>query len=140
MDGSSTSDIPNLTKEICMRRKTLIAISVAAAFALPLTVQAAGDKAKSADTASPSASQGASSSGAEKMFQALDKNKDGAISREEAKGSPHDKDFATLDKNRDGKLTRQEHAAAPEHAGEKAATGSTSAPSGTSGTSGKPKY
>ena len=29
-------------------------------------------------------------------------------------------------KNRDGKLSRQEHAAAPEHANEKAATGGTS--------------
>lgn len=104
-----------------MRRRTLIAISVAAAFALPLTVQAEGNK----------ASQGASNSGAEKMFQALDKNKDGFITREEAKGTPHDKVFASLDKNSDGKLTRQEHAAAPEHAGEKAAAG---------GASGKPKY
>jgi Ca2+-binding EF-hand superfamily protein len=59
------------------------------------------------------------------MFQALDKNKDGSITREEAKGTPHDKDFATLDKNNDGKLSRQEHAAAPEHAGEKAAAGGT---------------
>jgi ABC-type uncharacterized transport system substrate-binding protein len=30
-----------------------------------------------------------------------------------------------LDKNNDGKLSRQEHAAAPEHAGEKAAAGGT---------------
>jgi len=107
-----------------MKRTTLIAISVGAAFALPLTVQAGGDK----------ASQGASSSGAtgaEKMFQSLDKNKDGALSRDEVKGSPHDKDFAKLDKNNDGKLSRQEHAAAAEHASDKAAAG---------GTSSKPKY
>jgi len=108
-----------------MKRRTLIAISAAAAFALPLTVQAGGDK----------ASQGASSSGAEKMFQSLDKNKDGALSRDEVKGSPHDKDFATLDKNSDGKLTRQEHAAAPEHASDKAGAGSS-----TGGTASKPKY
>jgi len=114
-----------------MKRRTLIAISAAAAFALPLTVQAGGDK----------ASQGASSSGAtgaEKMFQSLDKNKDGSLSRDETKGSPHDKDFATLDKNNDGKLTRQEHAAAPEHASDKAGAGSST--SGTSGTGSKPKY
>lgn len=126
-----------------MRRRTLIAISVAAVFALPLTVHAGGDKAKSADTGA-SASQGASSSGAEKMFQALDKNKDGFISREEAKGTPHDNDFATLDKNRDGKLTREEHAAAPEHAGEKAGAGGTGAASteskSQSNTEGKAKY
>lgn len=108
-----------------MRRRTLIAVSIAAAFALPLTVQAGGDKQSASGAAA-----GASQSGAEKMFQALDKNKDGFITREEAKGTPHDKDFAKLDKNNDGKLSRQEHAAAPEHAGDKAAAGGTSGPSG----------
>jgi hypothetical protein len=99
-----------------MQPRNLIAISIAAAFALPLTAQAGGDK----------ASQGASgNTGAEKMFQALDKDNDGFISRDEAKGTPHDKDFAMLDKDNDGKLTRQEHAAAPEHAGDKAASGAT---------------
>lgn len=109
-----------------MRRRTLIAVSIAAAFVLPLTVQAEGNKAKSGDA-------GAGASGAEKMFQTLDKNKDGFISRDEAKGTPHDKDFAKLDKNSDGKLTPQEHAAAPQHAGEKAASGGTSS-------EGKAKY
>jgi Ca2+-binding EF-hand superfamily protein len=99
-----------------MKRRTLISLSIAAAFALPLTAQAGGDK----------ASQGASASGAEAMFKALDKNKDGNITREEAKGTPHDQDFAKLDKNNDGKLSRAEHAAAPEHANDKAASGSTS--------------
>jgi EF hand len=99
-----------------MRMRTLIALAVAAGFSA--TAYAGGDK-------TSGASSGASSSGAEKMFQALDKNKDGSVSREEAKGTPHDKDFAQLDKNNDGKLSRQEHAAAPEHAGEKAATGGT---------------
>jgi len=83
-----------------MKLKTLTAVAAvataAAAFAIPLA-QAGGDKAKDA-----SASQGASSSGAEKMFQALHKNND-------------------------GRLSREEHAAAPEHAGEKAAAGGTSA-------------
>jgi Ca2+-binding EF-hand superfamily protein len=59
------------------------------------------------------------------MFKALDKDKDGSVSKAEAKGTPHDKDFAKLDKNNDGKLSREEHAAAPEHAGSKAATGGT---------------
>src|SRR5687767_3148288 len=100
-----------------MRSKSLIALAVAAGFAI--TAQA-GDKDKNA-----SAGAGSSNSGAEKMFQALDKNKDGFMSREEVKGTPHDKDFATLDKNNDGKLSRQEHAAAPEHAGDKAGAGGT---------------
>ena len=103
-----------------MKRRTLISLSIAAALALPLTAQAGGDKAASG------ASQGSSASGAEAMFKSLDKNKDGNITREEAKGTPHEKDFAKLDKNNDGKLSPAEHAAAPEHANDKAASGSRS--------------
>ena len=122
--------------------KTLIAIAVAAAFSLPFAAQAAGDKASSASSsgAAGSASSGATSSGAEKMFQAMDKNKDSSISKEEAKGTPHDKDVATLDKNKDGKLSREEHAAAPEHAGDKASSPSTGATSGGASKSQGSKY
>src|SRR5262247_4549269 len=122
-----------------MRLKTLIAAAVAAAFAWPL---AAGAQSKSSGGMSPGgdkASAGATKDdgGAEAMFRALDKDKDGYISKEEAKGTPHDKDFAKLDKNGDGKLSREEHAAAPEHAGKakSSSTGSTSAPTSES----KPK-
>ena len=121
-----------------MKMKTLIAATVAAAFAWPLVAGAADDKASSGASASDKASAGASGSsssagaskggddgGAEAMFKALDKNQDGFISKEEAKGTPHDKDFATLDKNNDGKLSPQEHAAAPEHAEKKAGSGGT---------------
>ena len=119
-----------------MKTRTLIALAVIAGFAA--TAQAGGDKTSGASDkpSSASASAGSSASGAEKMFQALDKNRDGFLTREEVKGSPHDKDFATLDKDRDGKLSREEHAAAPEHASDKAASGASSAPSGGS----KPKY
>lgn len=103
-----------------MNRKTLIAASVAAAFAWPFSAVAGGDNKASSGG---SAASGASASGAEKMFQALDKDRDGSITKAEAKGTPHDKDFATLDKNSDGKLSRAEHAAAPEHAGEKSSSG-----------------
>ena len=125
--------------------KTLIAAAVAALLCAPLA-QAAGDKAKEASAdkskSSASASQGATKDdgGAAAMFKNMDKNKDGSISRDEAKGTPHDKDFSKLDKNGDGKLSREEHAAAPEHAGDKAATGGTSntpSPSG-SGSSSAP--
>lgn len=108
--------------------KTLIAAAVAALLCVPLA-QAAGDKAKEASAdkskASTSASQGATKDdgGAAAMFKNMDKNKDGSISRDEAKGTPHEKDFAKLDKNGDGKLSAQEHAAAPEHAGKAAAGG-----------------
>src|SRR5262245_34804810 len=89
-----------------MNRKQLIAAAVATAFAIPAFAQMSGK---------PAAGSSKSDGGAEAMFKAMDKNNDGSISRDEAKGTSHDKDFATLDKNRDGKLSRAEHAAAPEH-------------------------
>ena len=46
-------------------------------------------------------------------FHALDKNKDGYISRAEAKGNPTlSKKFKEADKNGDGKLSRAEYLAA----------------------------
>src|SRR5918995_1733473 len=96
--------------------KSLMAAAIAAAFAIPS--YAGGD--------SGSASTGATKSdgGAEAMFKDLDKNKDGFISKEEAKGSPHETDFTKLDKNSDGKLSKDEHAAA--HGGKAgSATGAT---------------
>ena len=89
-----------------MKRKTLLAAAIAAAFAFPLA-HAAGDKA--------SAGAGATKDdgGAAAMFKNMDKNKDNSISMDEAKGTPHEKDFAQLDKNSDGKLSAEEHAAAP---------------------------
>jgi len=117
--------------------KTLIAAAVAAAFALPFSASAAGDKAASSGDKAASSGATKSDGGAEAMFKALDKNKDGNITKEEAKGTPHDKDFSKLDKNNDGKLSRQEHAAAPEHSG--AASGSTEQ-SKKPQSSSKPKY
>ena len=52
-----------------------------------------------------------------------DKNKDGYLSKDEVKGTPHEKDFSTLDKDGDGKLSREEHAAAPQHASDKSSAG-----------------
>ena len=75
-----------------MKLKTLIA---AAVLAVPLAAIAAGKPGS-----------------AEAEFKALDKNKDGFITPDEAAGTPYAKDFNTLDKNRDGKLSRPEHAAA----------------------------
>jgi hypothetical protein len=125
-----------------MTFKTLIAAAVAAAFALPFSASAAGDKAdKAASSGDKAASSGATKSdgGAEAMFKALDKNNDGFMSKEEVKGTPHDKDFSKLDKNNDGKLSRQEHAAAPEHSG-KAGAGASAAESKKPESSSKPKY
>ena len=91
-----------------MNHKLLIAAAVATAFAMPAFAQT---------SSKPAAGSSKSDGGAEAMFVSMDKNKDGSISKDEAKGTPHEKDFAKLDKNNDGKLSRAEHAAAPEHAG-----------------------
>ena len=99
-----------------MRMTTVLAAAVAAVFAMPLQ---ADDK--KASGAGASRSDG----GAEAMFKALDKNTDGFVTKEEAKGTPHDKDFSMLDKDGDGKLSPEEHAAAPEHAGKASGAGGT---------------
>lgn len=48
--------------------------------------------------------------GAAQLFQKLDTNKDGAISQQEALGSPEGGklNFTTMDKDKDGKLSRSE--------------------------------
>jgi EF hand len=102
-----------------MNHKLLITAAVATAFAFPVFAQ----------------TNTKSDGGAEAMFKSMDKNNDGSISKDEAKGTPHDKDFAKLDKNKDGKLSREEHAAAPEHAS-KAKSGSAGATSGGTPSSG----
>lgn len=79
--------------------KTIVTVAVAAAFAVPLLSQAQTGKAPSG------------SSGATTPLSTMDKDKDGSISREEAKGTPYEKDFAKLDKNNDGKLSQGEIAA-----------------------------
>lgn len=125
-----------------MTRRLEVAALAAALAALPLAALAAGDKpadkaagsytapapsasttsAPAAGAATTTAPAAAADSSAEGMFKSLDKNNDGFISREEARGSPHEKDFAKLDKDGDGKLSPAEHAAAPEHAGSGAST------------------
>ncbi|MGH8670234.1 MAG: hypothetical protein ACREUH_13450 [Burkholderiales bacterium] len=100
-----------------MKMTTIVAAAITAAFALPMA-QAAGDKASGAGATRDDG-------GAEAMFKNMDKDKDGSITKAEAKGTPHAKDFSKLDKDSDGKLSRPEHAAAPEHAGKKSGAGGT---------------
>jgi hypothetical protein len=85
-----------------MRLKTLVAVAVAAAFVVPLLTQAQSGKASGGTSAGATAPR---SGGA--TFKDLDKNKDGYISRYEAKGTPYDK-FSKLDKDSDGKLSPSE--------------------------------
>jgi hypothetical protein len=129
-----------------MKRNLLITAAVAAALAIPLSVQANDTKASgsakdsSATTgtsASGSSSAGSSKSsgGAEDVFKSLDRNNDGFLSRDEAKGTPHEIDFVRLDKNGDGKLSPAEHAALagdaqPASAGASSNTGSSSSATG----------
>lgn len=106
-----------------MQTKQVFAALVAAAFAFPLAATAGGaDKHK---TTSAQAANGANDGGAEAMFQSLDKNGDGTITKAEAAGTPHAADFASLDKDGDGKLSRDEHANAKEHVAARANAGST---------------
>jgi Ca2+-binding EF-hand superfamily protein len=99
--------------------ETLVAALLAAFMALPVT--------KANDNEfTPSAT----SSSAEKPFTALDKNKDGSLSRDEVKGTWQEKHFAKLDSNSDGKLSRQEYGGESASSG---ATGGTS--SGAAGSS-----
>ena len=119
--------------------KTLMAIAVSGAFALPLTSAASdtGASAKQEDANLPGqASPGAprsSASGIDRdttreRFEALDKNHDGFISRDEAKDATElDTRFSELDVNNDGKLSRDEY-----NAVSRGATGGTAESAATS--------
>src|SRR5256712_12513043 len=132
--------------------KTLIAVAVAGAFALPvaalasaasdnIVVAQAGGGAGGADAAksNPQAGSnppGTASTGASGMstgFDRLDKNRDGFISRDEAKDAAElNTRFSELDKDNDGKLSREEYNALDTSArgATGAASGSTTRPLG----------
>lgn len=61
----------------------------------------------------PSGATGGSASGMKNTFEALDRDRDGSISKAEASTAPALMNaFVTLDKNRDGKLDRAEFSGA----------------------------
>jgi hypothetical protein len=149
--------------------RTLIAVAVAGAFALPLTSAAndnivvaqggAGDTGASSrqegvnppGQASPgtprSATTGidrqtgmAGATSSRGRFEALDKNHDGYVSRDEAKDAAElNTRFTELDANNDGKLSHDEYSAVNSSARGATGTGSTSgragAPMGAGGSS-----
>ena len=129
--------------------RTLIAAAAAAAFALPLTSQA-NDASNRQEGANPpgQASPGAprsSTSGMDRAagattqrgrFEALDKNHDGYVSRDEAKdASELNTRFSELDVNNDGMLSRDEYNALSKSA--RGATGPANRALGSAG-SGQP--
>jgi EF hand len=84
----------------------MVAVSLAAAQTPGGTPpsQAAGAPAPNPEANKPTAL-------AAELFKALDTNRDGFISREEAKGSTFEGSFNALDKDRDGRLSQSEYAA-----------------------------
>jgi len=95
--------------------KSLIAVAVAAAFALPVAATAASHSApRSPAATSPSSPGGAAGNGSSvSSMKRLDTNNDGSVSREEAKKDTNiSKRFKELDKDNDGKLSATELSAA----------------------------
>jgi hypothetical protein len=113
-----------------MKFRALLAIALAAAFAVPLAALAqltggkmsppgAKEPRSSPQTDAPAGSQtgpgtapGGASAGSTRIapdaFDQFDKNHDGFISREEATGTNLANDFDKLDTNQDGKLSPDE--------------------------------
>ena len=82
-----------------MKFRTAIAI---AAFAVPFAASAQADKTKDLPASSAA---GATAKGS---FAAVDKNKDGHISRDEAKDASWENRFSELDKDNDNRLSQSE--------------------------------
>jgi EF hand len=76
-------------------------IALAVALALGCSAALAADKARAPEGAAPAE---------QSLFERLDKNKDGYVSREEARNLPADTklDFSKLDANTDGRISRAE--------------------------------
>lgn len=97
--------------------KSLMAVAVAAVFALPVAASAGSDRivvaqgrgADGPDIANRQPGTASSQPGASN-FDRLDRNGDGYISRDEAKDAPElQTRFSELDVNNDGKLSREEY-------------------------------
>ena len=87
--------------------KTLVAAAAAAAIALPFAASADNDKAKGEQAAGSAASGRTAGSAA--LFDRLDKNRDGFVTRDEARDATELQGrFAELDKDNDGKISRSE--------------------------------
>ncbi len=110
--------------------KSLIAVAVAGAFALPVVAAASagGDNIVIAQSGGSGADgtmkQPGTGATADSRFERLDKNHDGFISRDEAKDAAElNTRFSELDTNNDGKLSPEEYGAL--YAGTRSASGAT---------------
>jgi hypothetical protein len=136
--------------------RTLMAIAVAGAFALPVAALASaandsivGAQGGGGDTGASSRQEGVNPPGPASpgkgamgatakhgRFDALDKNHDGFVSRDEAKDAAElDTRFSELDANNDGKLSRDEYNALNKSARGATGTGSMSGKAEGGGTS-----
>lgn len=96
--------------------KTLIAVAVAGAFALPV--------AAAPSVSDDRATRSGAGTTADSRFDQLDRNHDGFISRDEAKDAAElNTRFTELDQNNDNKLTREEYNAL--NVGARGASGTT---------------
>lgn len=104
-----------------MKRKYISTILLATAVLMPAAGMAAGDTPSKTSRPAPTADRNPVDRTADTgamTFKALDANKDGHISKDEAKASNElNKQFTDLDKDRDGKLSSQEMAAWKGNAG-----------------------
>jgi hypothetical protein len=85
--------------EVSMNLKTIIALAIAGAFAMPVAAQTSSGTDKHKSEAGGTAPGG---------FAGIDKNSDGYISRDEAKDAAWSNRFTELDKDNDGRLSRSE--------------------------------
>ena len=115
MRGLARASEFSLTLLETLMQKILIAIAVAGAFAAPVAAQMSpgADKTPQAQPvppvpqkpAEPKSGAGAT---APSTFDALDRNKDGYLSRDEAKDAAWSNRFSELDKDNDDRLSRSE--------------------------------
>ena len=90
-----------------MKRKSLILLTVAAAFAVPAAAQAPRTS-SGPDSMAPKSESAAAAQGG---FAGLDKNRDGYLSRDEALAAPWVSRFSEIDKDNDGRVSQGEFAA-----------------------------
>jgi hypothetical protein len=126
-------------RNIMLKSKSLLAVALAAAFALPLAANAAGTERPSGSTSpGKSGSMSSGNGGSMSTMKQLDTNNDGHVSKEEAKkSSAISKRFKELDKDNDGKLSSTELSAAG--ATGAGGSGKESSPAAPGGTGSAPK-